>query len=750
MNKVVKKQMEFAGRTLTLETGKLAQQANMSVLASWGETMVLVATVSAKPKNEVDFLPLTVSYEEKLYAGGLIKSSRWVKREGAPTDQARIAGRLIDHAIRPLFPKDYQDEVNVIATVLSVDKMSDPEVLSMIAASACLHSSDIPWKGPMVSSRVGMTSSGEFILNPSEEQLGQSDLDLVVSLVEGKFLAMEAGCNIIPEEKIVEAVNFVNDQTQELHDFIEGFSKEVEKDKYVYVSKALAPELVTDVKNLVGQKIREMMAKNLEKTEMQEEESLLLEEVFAKFEGKHSKNDMTRAFSKLETDEMRHLILDEGKRPDGRSVEQVRPISVEIGILPRTHGSALFTRGITQGLSVVTLGSSSMEQLIQTMYGEESKRYMHHYNMPQYSVGEMAKGRGGPNAREIGHGMLAERALIPVVPEKALFPYTIRVVSEILSSSGSSSMAATCGSSLALMDAGVPIKAPVAGIAIGVMTDEEETKYVLITDMAYKEDAYGFMDFKMTGTRQGVTAIQVDIKLPGIPLKLLPTIVTQSRKARLEILDAMDLHISASREQLSQHAPRMTTIKIKPDQIGLVFGSGGKTIRDIESKTGSTLGIDEDGLVSITGNNADGVEQARKYVDGLTRQVELGEIYDATVKRIVDFGAFVEILPGKEGLVHVSELAYGFVRNVRDIVKEGDVIKVQVLDVDPMGKISLSKKALEERPANGENGGEPPYRPDDFSGRRFERRPFSPNRGGGSRGGFDKHSGRAGRSYRSS
>lgn len=744
MNKVIKKEITLAGRKLVLETGKLAPQTNMSVVARYGDTVILATVVAGKPAKEADFLQLTVNYEEKLYAGGLIKSSRWVKREGSPTDQARIAGRLIDHAIRPLFPKDYPDEVNVVATVLSLDRTCDPEVVAMIATSAALHASDVPWKGPMVTGRVGMNKEGSFVLNPTEEEVDESPLNLVVSLVKGKFLAMEADAHIIPEEKIVEAVEFVNSETQELVGFIEDFAKEVGKTKYTYISSSLPKDLVNEVKTFIYDKVKDLMSKNHEKTEMQTQESMLLEEIFGAFEGKYAKNDLVRAFQKLETDAMRHLVLEEKKRIDGRKPEEVRKMDIELGVLPRTHGSAVFTRGITQALTVVTLGSPSLEQLIQSMYGEESKRYMHHYNFPGYSTGEPEKRRGGPGGREIGHGMLAEKALVPVIPEKSVFPYAIRLVSETLSSSGSSSMAATCGSSLALMDAGVPIKEHVAGIAVGIITNEEESEYVLITDMSYLEDSQGFMDFKMTGTKDGVTAIQVDIKLAGVPLELLPKIVAQSKKARLEILDVMSKVIPEARTYTSEYAPKMMTMKVKPEQIGLVIGSGGKTIRDIEAKSGATLGIDDDGTIAISAATKEGMEKAKGLIEGLTKMVEPGEVYEGTVKRVVDFGAFVEILPGKEGLVHVSELAHGFVRNVTDVVNEGDKITVKVLGVDMQGKISLSKKALEEAPegvqefgGSHQGGGDFQRRDDRFGG---------PSRGGyrrDSRGGFGgpRHSG---------
>src|SRR3989344_3963769 len=596
----------------------------------------------------------------------------------------------------------------------------------MIATSAALHSSDIPWNGPMVTSRFGIDKEGNFILNPSVEALDESTMDLVVSLINEKFLAMEAQCSDLSEEKIVEAVNFVNENTKDLSSFLKEFASEVGNDKYLYVSKALPSELVTDVRNTIGKRVREMMQKNLEKTEMQAEEQILLEELFNAFEGKYTKNEMARAFYKVETDEMRHLVLEEKKRSDGRGVEDIRDVQVELSVLPRTHGSALFTRGLTQALTVVTLGSPSLEQLIQSMYGEESKRYIHHYNAPQYSVGELAKRLGGaPGGREIGYGMLAEKAMYPVLPDKSIFPYMVRLVSEVLSQSGSSSMASTCGSSLALMDAGVPIKGHVAGIAIGLIANEEETEFVILTDIAYREDAYGFMDFKMTGTREGVTSVQVDIKLTkGVPLDLLPKIVEQSKRARLKILDKMYEAIPSPRTALSEYAPKMITIKIKPEQIGLVIGSGGKTIRDIESKTGATLGIEDDGTISISAPSSEGMDKAKSMVEALTRVIMPGEVYEGTVKKILDFGAVVEISPGKEGLVHVSELSNEYVTNVRDVLKEGDKVTVKVLDVDPSsGKISLSKKALSENGGNAMGGFERRRNFDDNRRRGFGGRP---------------------------
>ncbi|GIW69478.1 MAG: polyribonucleotide nucleotidyltransferase [Patescibacteria group bacterium] len=706
MNKIVRKETSFAGRKLVLETGELAMQSDMAVKASYGDTVVLATVVHSAPLPDVDFFPLTVNYEEKLYASGTIKSSRFVKRDGKATDEAVISKRLIDHAIRPLFPKEYMDEVQVVVTILSLDVDADPEFTSMVAVSAALSASEIPWDGPMVSVRVGKVN-GNYILNPSSLVLQtESKLNMMVSFVgeQKKFLAVEAEAHIVPEDEIFGAINYARDNSDALFSFIKEFAREVNPDSivYPYEPKVLSPELVSDVSAIAKETIEKIIRMEFDKTELKEKREEMQGKVFTELEGKYKKADMLLALEELEKKSIQHLILEEGKRPDGRGVKDIREITCQIGLLPRTHGSALFTRGVTQALTVCTLGSPSMELLVQNMYGETNKRFMHYYNFPPFSTGETGK-IGAPKSREIGHGMLAEKALKAVIPSQTDFPYTILLVSEILSSSGSSSMAATCGSTLALMDAGVPIKDMVAGIGVGIITNDDFSNYKIMTDLAYLEDAYGFLDFKMTGTRNGVTAIQADMKVKGIPVEVLKDIIDQSREGRMKVLDQMEKTIKEPKATVSQYAPKTTTLKINPDKIGIVIGSGGKTIKEIQDTTETEIFIEEDGTVIISAVNMDNVQKAAKIVDGLTRDLRTGEVFEGTVKDILDFGALVEILPGRVGLMHVSEITNVYVKRVEDWYKPGDKVKVKIIGLGPEGKISLSHKAVEERHGRSED-----------------------------------------------
>ncbi len=714
MNKIVKKEIDFAGRKLVLETGELAMQANMAVKATYGESVVLATVVSGESNPDTDFFPLTVNYEERLYASGIIKNSRFVKRDGRPNDEAVITRRLIDHAIRPLFPEDYMDEIQVAVTILSLDDTSDPEFLSMIAVSAALHASDIPWDGPMGTTRLGYINN-EYVLNPSKLDLHtKSELDMMVSFVgaDKKILALEAEANILPEEKILGAIEYANSHIDGIISMISDFAKEVNPDakKYIYNSRALNPELLADVSSVAKDVIVKMLGQGFDKTKLKTEADKLLEEIYIKYEGKYKKADMSRAFSAVEEHALQHLILDEQKRPDGRGIKDIRPITTSIGVLPRVHGSGLFTRGVTQVMTVATLGSPSLELFVQDIYGERTKRYIHYYNFPPYSVGEVGK-MGGTGGREIGHGMLAEKALRPVIPEQKDFPYTIILVSETLSSSGSSSMAATCGSTLALMDAGVPIKEMVAGVGVGLIVSEDMTKQLVMTDLAYLEDAFGFLDFKMTGTRTGVTAIQADMKIKGIPMDLLPKIIEQSHEGRMHVLDEMEKTIKTPKATVSKYAPKTFTTKIDPEKIGVVIGSGGKTIKEIQERTMSEISIEEDGTIVVTAISEENGKQAIEFINNLTREFKPGEILDGIVKEIVDFGAFVEVAPGKDGLLHISELANGYVKNVEDVVKVGDPVKVKVLDVSRDGKISLSIKALDPNAEISNDRYERPQRP---------------------------------------
>lgn len=696
--KIIRKEINLAGKKLSLETGQLATLANMAVKAQYGDTIVLVTAVAGDYNAEIDYFPLNINYIEKFYASGTIKSSRFQKRTGKPTDEAIIAGRMIDHTVRPLFPSDFYNEVQVIATVLSLDDECDPELLSLIATSAALHASNIPWEGPLTPVRVAHVND-DYVLAPSREQLHNgSDLDMMVTFIgdDKRFLGVEAEANVLSEEKILGAMEFARNNSDELGEFIMDFAKEVNPDgeKFEYEPRILPQDLKDDVAKIVKDKIYDVMKEGFDKDDMSEKLSEILEEAYSKLEGKYKKVDMVSAVENIKKETMRQLILDTEKRPDGRGIKEVRPISCEVGVLPRTHGSALFSRGITQVLTVATLASPAQELIIQDMYGERTKKYLHYYNFPPYSSGETGR-VGWPKNREIGHGMIGENALRPVVPEQERFPYMVLLVSETMSSSGSTSMAATCGSSLALMDAGVPISAAVGGIGVGLIADEDFEKYLIMTDLAYMEDAFGLLDFKMTGTREGVTAIQCDMKVNGIPFEILPKIIEQSREGRMHVLDQMEKAITESRSEVSEYAPKTASVKIDPDKIGTVIGSGGKTIKGIQEKTGAEISIEEDGTVVASSTSKEAVNKAIEIISNIVKEVEPGEIYDGVVEEVVDFGAFVEILPGKTGLLHISEISNEYVDNIDQVIKAGDQVRVKVLEVSRDGKMSLSIKALQ-------------------------------------------------------
>ncbi len=697
LKKVIKKETEVGGRTISLEYGELAGQANGAVLARYGDTVVLAAATSAEPREDVGYFPLFVEYIERLYAGGVIKGSRFVKREGKPSDDAIISGRVIDRTIRPLFPKNYKNEVQVVVTVLSVDLENDPGILGVIAASAALSCSDIPWDGPAAAARIGRSADGDIphtlILNPAQAEMEFSDLDLIVSGKADAVVMVEGEANEVPEEGVLEAIEFGQKSIKEITKLITDLSSEVGvKKKEIEIDEQME-KLTADVKKFALASLKDIVEKTTTKEEFKEEVASLQEEVFEKFEGTYQKADMAPALSDLTKEAVRELVIKDGKRTDGRKSDEVRPLHIRTGILPRTHGSAIFQRGETQALTIATLGSTSLEQLIEGPMGEETKRYIHHYYFPPFSVGEVGR-MGFPKRREIGHSVLAERALERMIPAGEQFPYTIRLVSEILSSNGSTSMAAVCGSTLALMDAGVPIKAPVSGIAMGLFTDGKTTR--VLTDIAGIEDQCGDMDFKVAGTEKGVTAVQMDLKVKGISHKVMTEALERARKARLHILEEMLKVLGKPREELSEYAPKVVTVKIPTDKIGTVIGPGGRMIRDITSRTGAAIDIEEDGTITITAKEAESVQEAKKIVEDLTREVEIGEVFDGTVKRIMDFGAFVEVLPGKEGLVHVSELSHEYVSKPSDVVKVGDKIKVKVIEIDDQGRINLSKKALEK------------------------------------------------------
>jgi len=685
--KIIQKEINWGGRTLSLQYGKVAYQADSAVLARYGDTVVLATVVSAPPKEDVDFFPLTVDYEERLYAAGLISTSRFIKREGRPTDEAILTGRLIDRSIRPLFPKDYFNEVQVIITVLSYDQENDPDVVSLIATSAALITSPIPWNGPVVGVRVG-SRNGDFILNPTKNDESFSDLSLVASFNQEKVVMLEGAAKEIPEELFVKAIDFAREQAKPVFELLSAFQKEIPVEKEIPEVEKIEEGLEKEITAFIEKNFKEDLL-NPEKSASEHHTEEMKEVLYNKFEGKLTKQAMSEIFDQTVKKMVREQIVDHEKRPDGRKLSEVRPIEIEAGILPRTHGSALFKRGDTQVLTVVTLGSTSLEQLIEGMEGEETKRFMHHYEFPPFSTGEVRR-LGSPSRREIGHGALAEKSLSQVIPSEERFPYTIRLVSEVLSSSGSTSMASVCGSTLALMDAGVPISAPVSGVAMGLVTQGE--KYKILTDIQALEDFYGDMDFKVAGTEKGITGLQLDIKIDGLTGKIISEALAQAKAGRLLILEKMQQALPKARGELSKYAPKVTVIQISPKKIGEVIGTGGKTIRRIIEETGAAIDVEDDGTVRITSGTEDGLNKAAKWVQGLTHEVRPGEIYEGVVKRIMPFGAFVEILPGKEGLVHISQLAPYRIEDINKEVQVGQKLKVRVTEIDHQGRINLTSK----------------------------------------------------------
>ena len=691
-----KYQYKLAGKPLIIETGKMAKQANGAVLVRYGDTVVLVtAVVSAHPREGIDFFPLLVDYEEKLYAVGKIPGS-FLRREGRPTENAILAARTIDRPLRPLFPEGFRNDVQVVATVLSVDPDCPADTTAMIGASAALSISEIPFQGPIAGVHVGRVD-GEFVINPTSKQAEQSDLDLIVAGSKDAIMMVEAGAKEIPEEEILDAILFGHEEIKKLVAFQEEIKAEIGKEPLVVELYEPEPEIVEAVKAFATEKLVSAL-KTSEKLEREALIDQVKEETHQHFSDNlgeeaytEKARDINAALDMIIKNEVRRMIVEDRTRVDGRQLDEIRPISCEVGVLPRTHGSGLFTRGQTQVLSVVTLGRSSEEQILEGLDDEESKRYIHHYNFPAYSVGEVKPMRG-PGRREIGHGALAERALLPVIPSEEEFPYTIRVVSEVLESNGSTSQASVCGSTLALMDAGVPIKKPVAGIAMGLIKYQDE--FSILSDIQGLEDHLGDMDFKVAGTRDGVTAVQMDIKVTGISREILQQALAQAREGRLFILDKMAEAIAEPRPDLSAYAPRMITMTIDPDKIRDVIGPGGKIIRKIIEETGVEIDIEDDGRVFISSIDSKAGENAKAIIERLTSDVEVGKTYLGKVVRIMNFGAFVEILPGKEGLVHISQLAKERVAKVEDVVQIGDEILVKVIEIDRQGRINLSRKAL--------------------------------------------------------
>jgi len=682
--KKVEKSIDLGGRKLTLTTGTLAEQATSAVLAKYGDTVVLATVVASSNDTVLDYFPLSVEYQERLYAGGRIKGSRWVKREGRPSDDEVLSARLIDRSIRPLFPKTYKKDVQVVVTVLSVDLENDPSIVSALAVSAALASSSIPWNGPVSILRIGM-KDGSYFVNPVVSEMNYSDMDLVVSCSKKAIIMLEAGAKQIPEEKVLGGIKFAQEESKKVISLIEDFTKAVGNKKQVVPDDIVTEDIKKTVKKLIEDKL-DNLVDSFVKLEDKSNFFEIKKAVVAEFDEREQKS-AGEAFEKIFKEKVRKDILS-GKRPDGRKLDEIRQISCEVGILPRTHGSAIFKRGQTQVMTVSTLGAPSMEQLIETAEGEESKRYMHHYSMPPYATGEVGR-VGSPSRREIGHGALAERALEPVVPSEDKFPYTIRLVSEVMSSNGSTSMASTCGSTLSLMDAGVPIYSPVSGIAMGLVV-EDEKKFSVLSDIMGLEDFMGDMDFKVTGTKDGVTAIQLDVKTLNLTVEILEKALKQAKEGRMFILGEMLKVIKSPREKVSTFAPKIQVVKVPVEKIGEVIGPGGKTIKRIIAETGAQVEVEDDGSVNISGIDSEAVEKAVSEVEALVKEVKAGEIYEGEVKRIQPFGAFVEILPGKDGLVHISDMSEEFVKNPEDVVHIGDKVEVRVKEIDDLRRINLS------------------------------------------------------------
>ncbi len=683
---------ELAGRPLEIEVGKVALLAGGAVFVKYGDTTVLVtATSSQDPRPDIDFFPLSVDYEEKQYAAGKIPGG-YIKREARPSERAILNSRLIDRPIRPLFPKGFYNDVVVIATVMCVDLDCSPEIVAMIGSSCALSISDIPFDGPTGSVLIGRIN-GEFIVNPTLAQRGESDLHLIVSGTKDAIMMVEAGSDGVSEDVMLEAIMFAHEEIKKIVSFIEGIVSEVGKVKRDVQLIKVPEDIDNQVREFASDKMRAAI-QTYDKQErldnmaaVEKETKEYFAEVFP-----NNKKDISAVLYKITKDQVRSMIINEGIRPDNRKTDEIRPIWCETGVLPRTHGTGLFTRGQTQVLTVATLGSMGDAQRLDGITEDTEKRYMHHYNFPAYSVGE-AKTSRGPGRREIGHGALAERALIPVLPSVEDFPYAIRLVSEVLASNGSTSQASVCGSTLALMDAGVPIKAPVAGIAMGLIKSED--KIAILSDIQGMEDYLGDMDFKVAGTDAGITAIQMDIKINGIDREILKKALQQAKEGRMHIMSKMMEELSAPRPEMSPFAPRIISMMIDPDKIRTVIGPGGKTINRIIDETGVKIDINDDGLVFVTGKDKETADLGIAAINLLIKDVEVGVVYDGKVTRIMPFGAFIEILPGKEGLLHISKMSEKRVEKVEDVMNSGDIVKVKVTEIDNQNRINLTRKGLE-------------------------------------------------------
>ena len=690
-----RKEIEVGGKPLIIETGKMARQANGAVMLQYGETMILVTAVaSAEERTDIDFFPLSVEYRERAFAAGKIPGG-FFKREGKPTEKEILSARLIDRPIRPLFPKDYRNDTQIAAFVYSYDGENDADVLGAIGASIALTISDIPFQGPIAEVRVGKVN-GELIVNPTAQQIEESEIELVVAGTADSIMMVEGEAKEVSEDDLLEALDFAHDSIKKIVEVQNELRELCGKPKMEVTEKVIEEELVNDVKALAYDEYKELVASVLAKEERSLKNKELNNKVQEALEEKYPERekDIAEILHDIEKDLMRERILTEGKRLDGRTTTEVRPITCEIGVLPRTHGSSLFTRGETQSLTTLTLGSKRDEQIIDGLQEEYSKRFMLHYNFPPFSVGEAGR-YSGPGRREIGHGNLAERALKFLIPPEGTFPYTIRLNSDILESNGSSSMATVCAGSLALMDAGVPVPKAIAGIAMGLI--KEGDNYSVLTDILGNEDHLGDMDFKVAGSAEGITAFQMDIKIQGISFEIMRAALAQAKEGRMHILGIMNEAISEPRKELSPYAPVIDSLQIKVDQIGALIGPGGKVIQKIQKDYGVDITVEEDGKVSIAAPRAEAAREAKSYIKSILAEPEIGAVYQGTVKRVMEYGAFVEIIPGKEGLLHVSNLDWKRVEKVADYLKEGDKVEVKLIKIEN-GKLSLSRKALLERP----------------------------------------------------
>ncbi|MFQ5849677.1 MAG: polyribonucleotide nucleotidyltransferase [Candidatus Binatia bacterium] len=706
--------VEYHGRSLSIEIGKMARQADGAALVRYGETVVLVTAVAAKEiKDDKDFFPLTVDYQEKTFAAGKIPGG-FFKREGRPSEKEILISRLIDRSIRPLFSSGFRCETQVIATVLSADRENDPDGIAMLGTSVALEVSDIPFRGPIAGVRIGRIA-GQWMINPTQTQLQESDVNIFLTGSRDSIIMVEGGAWLVPEDAILEALFRGHEAIQYLLDLQGEIRKEVGRTKRSVPESDTDGRLVQKIMGLAQGKIKEAIGipEKLQRTRrLAELKRQVISQVGLEYPEQES--GIQAAFEQIERNYLRQLIMKEHVRIDGRGLKEVRPVTCEVKVLPRTHGSALFTRGETQALAVTTLGTASDEQKIDALIGEHYKKFMLHYNFPPFSVGEVRFLRG-PGRREVGHGALAERALLPVLPREEEFPYTIRIVSEILESNGSTSMATVCGGSLSLMDAGVPIAAPVAGIAMGLIKEGEEVR--ILSDILGDEDHLGDMDFKVAGTRQGITALQMDIKIAGVTREIMREALYQAREGRINILGVMEGTLAEPRKEVSGHAPRIITLKVKPEKIREIIGPGGKIIRGMVEETGAKIEVEDDGTVTVASNDESASQRAVEMIQRITAEAEIGKIYKGTVRRIVDFGAFVEILPGTDGLVHISQLAPERVRRVADILKEGDEIMVKVLDIDKQGKIRLSRKGALAESGRSRFSRSPRARPNDSTHR---------------------------------